>query len=328
MLSFNDLIGQESLKKYFYKAISSDHISHAYIISGEKGMGKKTLADAFLLELLCENNRAGACRSCPGCKKVLAYSHPDIIYVKHEKINTISVDDIRDQVSDTILIKPLLSKYKIYIIDEADKMSIQAQNALLKTIEEPPYYAIIVMLAINEDAFLETIKSRCIKLKLSYMKEELIEKLLFEKFDLSKENLKLFSSFSRGNIGRAILLAESDNSLKVFNKLLSIARDILEVKTTKVLEYIEYIKEEDIQLKTVLELLYIWYRDILVFKSTKSVERIILKSEFKYIGEMARLYSYSDLNRFFGAIEKAYKRINFNISEDMIIQLLFLELHR
>ena len=109
-------------------------------------------------------------------------TNPDLIYVTHEKPASMGVDDIREQINDTIMVRPYSSQYKIYIVDEAQKMTVQAQNALLKTIEEPPAYAVIMLLTTNQDAFLQTILSRCVQLKLKPLKDSVVKTYLEESF--------------------------------------------------------------------------------------------------------------------------------------------------
>ena len=137
MPGFQDIPGQEHIKTHFQKAIENHKVSHAYILSGEAGSGRRALANAFALSLLCEKGTTQPCLSCHSCKQVLSGNHPDFICTTHEKPTSIGVDDIRHQINDTIMIRPYSGNYKIYIVDDAQKMTIQAQNALLKTIEEP-----------------------------------------------------------------------------------------------------------------------------------------------------------------------------------------------
>ena len=111
------------------------------------------------------------------CRQAINGNQPDIIRVTHEKPNSISVDDIREQVNNDIVIRPYSSKYKVYIIADADKMTVQAQNALLKTIEEPPSYAVIMLLTENAEALLPTIRSRCVMMKLRNIKDPACEKV-------------------------------------------------------------------------------------------------------------------------------------------------------
>ena len=178
MAGFSEIIGHEQIIENLKNAICYEKISHAYIFNGPDLSGKKMLAEAFAMALQCEKEQSFGCMECHSCKQAISHNHPDIIYVSHEKPNTIGVDDIRTQVNSDIGIKPYSSKYKIYIIDEAEKMNPQAQNALLKTIEEPPSYGILMLLTTNADGFLQTILSRCITLNLRGVKTEVIKKHL------------------------------------------------------------------------------------------------------------------------------------------------------
>ena len=141
-------------------------VSHAYLFGGESGSGKKMMASLFAMTLQCEKHGVEPCMECPSCKKAQSQNHPDIIYVKHEKPNTISIDEIREQLINDVMIKPYSSPYKIYIIDEAQKLTLQAQNALLKILEEPPDYGVFLILSTNAERLLPTIRSRCAELQL------------------------------------------------------------------------------------------------------------------------------------------------------------------
>ena len=142
MAGFADIIGHEQIISHLKNAIAADKISHAYILNGPDKAGKKMLAEAFAMTLQCEAHGDEPCMECHSCKQAVSHNQPDIIYVTHEKPNTLSVEDIRTQLVNDIEVKPYSSKYKVYIIDEAEKMNPQAQNAMLKTIEEPPAYAV------------------------------------------------------------------------------------------------------------------------------------------------------------------------------------------
>ena len=175
MAGFRDIIGHNQIIEHLKNAIRMEKISHAYILNGENNSGKMMLAEAFAMALQCEAGGDEPCMECRSCRQAKEHNQPDIIYVTHEKPNIISVDDIRHQLNNDIVIKPYSSKYKIYIVDEAEKMNTQAQNALLKTIEEPPAYGIILLLTTNADSFLPTILSRCITMNLKTVQEELIK---------------------------------------------------------------------------------------------------------------------------------------------------------
>lgn len=157
MAGFADIIGHEQIIQHPQNAIKLDKISHAYILNGPDKSGKKMIAEAFAMTLQCEKQSEEPCMECHSCKQAMNHNQPDIIYVTHEKPNTLAVSDIREQLVNDVNVRPYSSKYKVYIVDEAEKMNPQAQNALLKTIEEPPAYAVILLLTSNADAFLPTI---------------------------------------------------------------------------------------------------------------------------------------------------------------------------
>ena len=143
----------------------------------------------------------------------------------HEKPNTISIDDIREQINNDIVIKPYSSKYKIYIVPDADMMSVQAQNALLKTIEEPPAYAVILLLTENAEILLPTIRSRCVMLKLRNIKDQLIKKYLMEQMEIPDYKADVCVAFAQGNMGRAIMLATSEHFNEIKEEAVHLLRD-------------------------------------------------------------------------------------------------------
>ena len=137
MGSFKDVVGHRDVIQYLQNAIAENRVSQAYIVNGERGTGKKMLAKLFAMALLCEEHGPEPCNKCHSCVQAESNNHPDIIWVTHEKPGSIGVDDVRTQINNTVAIKPYQGPYKVYIIPEADIMTVQAQNALLKTIEEP-----------------------------------------------------------------------------------------------------------------------------------------------------------------------------------------------
>ena len=211
MGSFKDVVGHKDILKYISSAVENNRVSHAYILNGERGSGKRMLANLFATTLLCESGNSEPCGKCQSCRQAESGNHPDIIRVTHEKPNSISVDDIRTQVNNTVDIKPYQGPYKVYIIPQADLMTPQAQNAILKTIEEPPAYAVFLLLTENAEMLLPTINSRCVMLKLRNIKDTLIRKYLMENLEIPDYKADMRTSFSQGNVGLAIMLANSEN---------------------------------------------------------------------------------------------------------------------
>lgn len=225
LLDFSGIVGHEKIIDHLKTAIQQKKISHAYILNGEEGSGKRLLANVFAKTLQCEAGGVNPCNICKSCMQADSKNHPDIIYVTHEKAS-IGVDDIRTQLNNDIGIKPYSSPYKIYIIEDSDKMTEQAQNALLKTIEEPPDYAVILLLANNRNRFLQTILSRCVTLSLKPIAAKKIESYLMEKQQVPDYLAKLSASFARGNIGRAMKYASSEEFSESKDEILKVLKSI------------------------------------------------------------------------------------------------------
>ena len=200
MNGFKDVVGHRDIIGYIQDAVQQNKVSHAYILNGQRGSGKKMLAKLFAMTLQCESGKSEPCGECRSCIQANSENQPDIITVKHEKPASISVDDVRTQVNGDIMIKPYSSPYKVYIIPEADLMTVQAQNAILKTIEEPPEYAVIFLLTENADSLLATIRSRCVILKLRNIKDKLVKKYLMEQMQIPDYQADLCAAFAQGNI--------------------------------------------------------------------------------------------------------------------------------
>lgn len=324
MKGFKDVIGHNDIIEYIQNAVSQDKVSHAYILNGERGSGKKMLADLFSMTLQCEEHTPSPCGECHSCKQAKSGNHPDIIHVKHEKPNTISVDDIRTQVNNDIVIKPYSSPHKIYIIPEADLLSVQAQNALLKTIEEPPAYAVIFLLTENAESLLPTIMSRCVMLKLRNIKTTLIKKYLMEQMQIPDYQADICAAFAQGNMGRAIMLASSEYFNEIKEEALQLLRHINEMEISEIVSAIKKIGTYKLSVNDYLDIIMIWYRDVLIYKATKDVNGIVFADQLKYIKDRANKSSYEGIEIILDSLEKAKARLKANVNFDLVMELLLL----
>lgn len=201
---FDNVIGNEKIKEILNTSIEQNKISHSYLFIGIDGIGKKIIAKIFSKRILCLDN--GACNDkCKSCIEFETENHPDFKIIKPDG-NTIKIEQIRI-LQKEIQEKPIISSRKIYIIDDADKMTKEAQNALLKTLEEPPEFAIIILIGNNENLFLETIKSRCIILHFEKISNDKIQNFIESQYDLKNVNDDILQMF-QGSIGKAIYLKD------------------------------------------------------------------------------------------------------------------------
>ena len=321
---FQEILGNEMIKEHFLKAIESHRISHAYILTGEEGTGRKSIANAFAMTLLCEKGGTEPCMVCHSCKQALSGNHPDLIYVTHEKPASIGVDDIREQINDTIQIRPYSSYYKIYIVDEAEKMTVQAQNALLKTIEEPPSYAVIILITTNQEAFLPTILSRCVQLKLKPLKDFTVKSYLTEHLKVPEKDAELCAAFARGNLGKSIHLASSEEFKELYRRVMSLLKNVGSMDIGMLLDCIREIKEQNFDIYEVLDLMQLWYRDVLMYKVTKDMNLLVFKDEYRMINETGQKIDYAGLEAILAAIDTARTRLEANVNLDLAMELLLL----
>ncbi|MDD6811175.1 MAG: DNA polymerase III subunit [Lachnospiraceae bacterium] len=324
MAKFTDIIGQEQLKEHLQNAISMNKVSHAYIINGERSSGKEFIAKIFAMTLQCEKGGTEPCGECHSCKQALSGNQPDIIFVSHEKPNTIGVEDIRGQINNDIVIKPYSSPRKIYIMNEGEKMTIQAQNALLKTLEEPPEYAVILILTTNVEALLPTILSRCVVLNMKPVSDEKVKKYLMEELQIPDYKANICVAFARGNIGKAKLLASSEEFEKVKDEALSLVKNINDMEINEIVKAIKKIMEYKFDVGDYLDILSVWYRDVLLFKATKDANSLIFKDELQHIRKVADRSTYEGIETIVKALQQAKRRLEANVNFDLTMELLLL----
>lgn len=324
MAGFHDILGHEQIIAHLQNAIEEDKVSHAYIFNGPEASGKMMLAEAFAMALQCEGEGKRPCLECRSCRQAADHNQPDIIYVLHEKPNTIGVDDIRTQINNDIDIKPYSSRYKVYIVDEAQKMNQQAQNALLKTIEEPPAYAIILLLTTNADSFLQTILSRCITLNLKAVKEDKIKEYLMKHYQIPDYQADICAAFSQGNVGKAIQLASSEEFGELKASVLQLMKRLEDIDLYEMTGAVKQIAEYKLSVNDYFDLMMIWFRDVLYLKATNDVDGLIFKDEVYDIKKQAAKRSYQGIETILEALEKAKIRLNANVNFDLVIELLLL----
>lgn len=325
MPDFNEIVGQVEIKKHLEKAIEQNKVSHAYVLNGEAGTGKKLIASVFAQALQCEAVVRRPCGKCKSCMQSESLNHPDIIWVSHEKYS-IGVDDIRIQINNDIGIKPYSGAYKIYIINEAHKMTEQAQNAILKTIEEPPEYGVIILLTNNMENLLPTILSRCIKLDLKAVKEEEVVNYLITMHGVEDYAAKVAAQFSQGNIGKAIRYGSSGDFVQFKDQVLHLLKYIDDMDVSEILDMIKILSEQKLQINDCIDFMQLWYRDVLMLKVTNDPNMLLFKEEYHFLLKQAQCRGYEEVEDIMKAMEKAKSRLNANVKFEIAIELMLLTL--
>ena len=324
MANYSDIIGHEDIVKHFKSSIELGKISHAYILNGEKGSGKKTLAAVVAKSLQCESGEADPCGTCKSCLQAESGNQPDIIWVTHEKPNVISVDEIRTQILNDIELKPYSSRYKIYIVPDAQLMNTQAQNAILKTLEEPPEYAIIMLLTNNVDKFLPTIISRCIVLNFRPVEPLHMVDYLVNQIGIDREKARFCTDFAQGNLGKAVRLAISPDYNEIKEDSLRLLRRIQDMDMDEIIQAVRNMGKYKLDITDYIDIMTMWFRDLLMVKISKSPNKLIFKDEFSVMKKQASHVSYEGLEEILQALDKLKIRLEANVNFDIAMELMLL----
>ena len=324
MANFSDIIGHEDIVKHFKSSIELSKVSHAYILNGEKGVGKKTLASVVAKSLQCESGEPDPCGKCKSCLQAETGNQPDIIWVKHEKPNVISVDEIRTQIVNDIDLKPYSSRYKIYIVPDSQMMNQQAQNALLKTLEEPPEYAIIMLLTNNVDKFLPTILSRCIVLNFKPVEPLHMMEYLVSNIGVDQEKAKFCTDFAQGNLGKAVRLAISPDYNEIREDSIRLLRRISDMEMDEIIQAVKNMGKYKLDITDYIDIMTMWFRDILMVKISNSPNKIIFKHEFSIMKKQASRMSYEGIEKILEAMDKLKVRLEANVNFDIAMELMLL----
>ena len=254
------IIGNDKVKQFLNKAINENHILHSYLFSGIEGIGKKLFAIEFAKKILCieQNDEQENCLS---CLKFKSSNHPDFMILEPEN-NVIKIEQIRNM-QEKISEKPIVSKKKVYIIVDSDCMTKEAQNCLLKTLEEPPEYATIILTTANESKLLNTIKSRCIKVKFNGLLENEINQYLKQnEIVVNEEN---YIKISQGSIGKLLDIKEDED---VYNQVNIVLENIDKNTLIDILNKAEILYSQKDKIQEILD-----YINIYLY-NTKDIRKI------------------------------------------------------
>ena len=259
-MSFERIIGNDKVKQFLNKAINENHILHSYLFSGIEGIGKKLFAIEFAKKILCieQNDEQENCLS---CLKFKSSNHPDFMILEPEN-NVIKIEQIRNM-QEKISEKPIVSNKKVYIIVDSDCMTKEAQNCLLKTLEEPPEYATIILTTANESKLLNTIKSRCIKVKFNGLLENEINQYLKQnEIVVNEEN---YIKISQGSIGKLLDIKEDED---VYNQVNIVLENIDKNTLIDILNKAEILYSQKDKIQEILD-----YINIYLY-NTKDIRKI------------------------------------------------------
>jgi len=219
-VNFDNIIGNEEIKKYLLNSTKTNQMSQSYLFVGTEGIGKLMIAKEFAKKILCLEEKNDNC-SCKSCQCFEGLNHPDFEIINEEG-QTIKIEQIRE-LTNKVIEQPIVSDRKVYIINDCEKMTVESQNCLLKTLEEPPEFAVIILISSNENSILNTIKSRCMIIKFKNIPNDELQKYITDKLGYTQITENLIKSFN-GSIGKAIIQKENQEK---FIQVESLIDDLL-----------------------------------------------------------------------------------------------------
>lgn len=305
---FDNIIGQSFAKRYLKSSIDNDKLNSAYMFEGIDGIGKKKTAyelSKILLEIEHPENS------------------PDYINISPSG-SSIKVEQIRKLQSD-IIIKPH-NKYKIYILNSAEKMTVEAQNALLKTLEEPPEYAIIILVTNNKEAMLNTIKSRCDIVKFNSIPNNDMVKYLVQN-GVEENKASLLTAFSRGSLERALDLTNSNEFTEMRDDVQKYIEVLFDRNTVEILELPSEIDKYKSEIIDILDIMIDYFRDIILIKERVDRGMLINIDKIMFLKNICIKITYSQLSRIIGIIEEAKKKARSNCNFNINMQVMFLNIY-
>ena len=293
-MNFSNIVGNENVKDLLNNSIKTKSLVHSYMFIGPDGIGKKLFAKELSKIILCDNDIV-ACENCSSCIKFNSGNHPDFMLIDSEDGKNIKINQIR-LLQEEIAQKPIISNHKVYIINNSDLMTIEAQNCLLKTLEEPPEYATIILVLSNENKLLSTIKSRCAK-------------IVFNK--LSDDELITYAN---------------EHSIEVNNTLLSICNgsisNLIDLKdNTQVYRSLDAI----INNFSTKDIVDIWNESEILYKSKDNISNLLDYFNIVFINKLKLTNEKKYINSI-KIVENTKKKLASNANYDMCIDNFLLKI--
>lgn len=323
MYTFEEIRGNTPLVEQLRRSAVSGRSSHAYLFLGGAGAGKRLIANTFAKALQCEGEKR-PCDSCKSCHAFNHGNHPDVIYFQPLKNGkTYTIEDVREQLLETVDLKPFQYEKKIYIIEKADTLNIQSQNALLKTLEEPPAHVVFLLLAERAETFLPTILSRVVVMKIRPLSAETIADYLMQAGHLAEES-HILSAYAQGRIGQALELVEDEGFREMRQDILGKLEALPSMS-----EGDAYLLAKDLEgykndLRF-LDIMELWYRDLLTAKSLREEGYLIQRDKkdaiFRAAKEPAAL-----LAKKAAAVRTARMRLAQNANFRLTMEVMLMDL--
>ncbi|MEL7647016.1 MAG: DNA polymerase III subunit delta' [Sedimentibacter sp.] len=316
---YSQVAGQDEIKTSLINSIKKGNISHGYIFEGPKGMGKSDLALIFAQSLFCTDFSGEPCNRCFSCIKMNSLNHPDL-HVMNQDDDTIKREDI-EKVLESVYKKPYEADRKVFIIRDAQKMTTQAANTFLKTLEEPPGDSVMILLTTNVNLLLPTIVSRCQTIKFRNISKETIKNYLVQKMGAQEDKAELAASYSRGILNMAVNIVNGkDMILEERKAVIGLFDRIIKADSEIIYEVESYFEENKDKIDEIIVIMMIWIRDVSFVKN--SMQSLIINKDLTALAQehSLRLKQDSDIIEYLQSVSDNIKsNVNYKLSIDNML---------
>lgn len=309
-MSFDHIVGHEKIINNFKNAIDNKQVAHSYIFEGPKSVGKKTTALALSKALLGQG--------------LQTENQPDLFIIDTDK-NTIKKEQIEELQKD-IKVRPFAGNKKVYLVCQAEKMTRSAQNSFLKTLEEPPEYATIILTSVNKNKLLRTIVSRCQLVSFNYVTSRKIEKLLMDKYNNDEKNARFLANFSNGIVGRAIKLSRDEEFSELRDKTIEAIDTTITGSKEKIFTTSVFFEKNKDDIEEILDIMLFYFRDLAIYRETRNDRHIINSDIMDNIKNHSNKLENKALHDIIQVILDTKENINLKVNFSLNIEIMLLEI--
>jgi len=323
------IVGHDWAVKVLQRAVVADDVSHAYLFTGPPGVGKTTLAHSLAAALLCEREDIAArpCGDCRSCRLVAGGNHPDVHMVASEHVGAnLKIDQVRGLVH-RLTMTPVEGRRQVAILNRFEEATPSAANALLKTLEEPPSYVVLIVLAREADLLLPTIVSRCQQISLRPLPVRIVERALVERWDAEREQAELLAHLSSGRLGWAVRKLKDDKALARRATRLDDLRDLLRASVVERFDYAEELARDPVATQETLDLWIGWWRDVLLVASAARAPLTNVDRR-EVLQDHARRLDVATISAVIKSLRSSLQKLQRNANRRLTLEVLMLDLPR
>lgn len=321
-MSFKDIRGQERAIKLLQKEMATSSVSGTYLFTGPAGVGKSLTALTFAKALNCKEGKTDSCDRCSSCRKIDHQNHPDVRTITPEK-DSIKIEQTRS-LKREIIYKLYEGRKKVWIIEKADSLTLEAANSLLKILEEPPAETVLILISPAQGKLLPTILSRCRIIRFLPLSSKEIEEIIAEHLPQNPEKIHLLARLARGKVGEALRLIKEEGILENREEILDSLgkeRKIEEIFNLAA-KWANYNKEE---LERILDMMLFWFRDLLILKQGGD-RWLINEDKTGELKKQKEKYSFLDIKQIIEVIEKTRYYLKSNVNQRLALEAMWLKI--